>query len=110
MNAFINFKEMLKTAFKINENGEMCFYPQLSSFFTFLPDTINNENKYKVQNNIITFVFENHQYAIPYSAKALQILILQGFSYSKGIKVPFAYCDYPVNNREKWNLLLHDLT
>lgn len=105
MKTFLNFEEMIATAFKVNENGEMCSWPQFACQKRFIPSVENNEKKYNVINHVITFIFEGHQYVIPFTYGIIDLLIENSFSVNTDLAVPFAHLEYSIDRRNEWRRL-----
>lgn len=96
-----NMRELKEFAFGITEATEVV-YPQFGK-----KDVVNPiekgrlENKYCVNNGIMSFVSEGIMYVVPYTEKALQILLKENFQCD-GVYVPFSNWDYPVKELKKW--------
>ena len=96
-----NMKKLKEFAFGITEPIEVT-YPQFGK--TDVIEPVNDrklDGKYYVNNGIMSFVSEGVMYVVPYTEKALQILLKQGF-ICDGVKVPFSNWEYPTHQNERW--------
>lgn len=105
MKSVNNMKELKEFAFGITETIEVTF-PQFGKNDVVHPVADNKlENKYCVNNSVMSFVSEGIMYVVPYTEKALQILLKEGFTCA-GAYVPFSNWDYPTHEKERWESIL----